>query len=495
MSTRDSSLHTTQKVLPKAALVGVLLPGMTEAENQSSLAELERLVTTLGFSPVAKLWQKRQSVASAVVLGDGKLQELARMTGGTGVVGTSAIRVKTRAELRRDKEKEEAEAAEAEKKEAAFSFNSDDDEDGSSENSEDGESEDEGSPESKVKADVVVFDCELSPSQLSNLHKALGCEVLDRTGVIVEIFSRHARTREARIQVEIARLSYLAPRIRETGDSGDRGGGGGTGGRGAGETSIELDRRRIRDRISELRADLESVQQESNTRRQRRNDQAEVATVALVGYTNAGKSSLMRALTGSEVLVADKLFATLDTSVRALHPETHPRILVSDTVGFIKRLPHDLVASFRSTLDEARNASLLLFVVDASDSSFRSQLAVTKQVLGEIGVDDIPGRIVLNKSDCLSTDERASLAAEFPDAIFLSTRNPADVAALRDTLQEFFEEGYVEEDLFLPYSKPSLVGDVRRAFRVVGEAYDEEGVTFRVRAPKNDLEQFRVRMA
>src|SRR6185312_7095457 len=185
---------------------------------------------------------------------------------------------------------------------------------------------------------IVVVDCDLSPSQLRNLESATGVTVLDRTGVIIEIFSRHARTRAAKLQVEIARLTYVAPRIRETGGGGER-----EGGKGAGETSIELDRRKIRDRIKELKQELESIGQEHLTRRSRREQEA---CVALVGYTNAGKSSLMRAMTGSEVLVADQLFATLDTTVRPMFPESRPKILISDTVGFIKKLPHDLVASF-----------------------------------------------------------------------------------------------------------------------------------------------------
>jgi GTP-binding protein HflX len=467
--------------------VGVILPGMTDAENDASLDELERLVTTLGFEPVARLSQRRPSLGGGVVLGDGKLHELARITGGTGEVGTRAVRKATKAELRREKEKEqENEESSEEDVPQPFAMASDDDAtDVENEGSTGGEGVAPG-----VKADVVVFDCELSPSQLANLQRATGAEVLDRTGVIVEIFSRHARTREARLQVEIARLAYLAPRLRETGGNTDRGGGGGIGGRGAGETALELDRRRIRDRIAELRAELEDVQRESTARRARRTEQA---TVALVGYTNAGKSSLMRALTGSEVLVADKLFATLDTTVRALHPESTPRVLVSDTVGFIKRLPHDLVASFRSTLDEARNASLLLFVVDASDASFRQQLEVTRQVLGEIGIEDIPSRLVLNKSDRLDDALKSTLAAEFPDGVFLSTRSKEDVASLRDVILNFFERDHVEIDLVLPYDKPGLVGDVRRNMRVLSESYDETGTTLRVSALPGTIDAFRKR--
>ncbi|MCA2959482.1 MAG: GTPase HflX [Silvanigrellales bacterium] len=491
--THASGPSSTSTPRQKAVLVGVLLPGMTEVENEASLGELERLVTTLGFDPVARLSQRRPSLAGGLVLGDGRLKDLAKMTGGTGEVGPRAIRKATKAELRREKEKEQAEAADEEATVGVpFSAWDADENDETAEGDANGEADDDqtadsDSPDPQVKADVVVFDCELSPSQLANLQKATGVEVLDRTGVIVEIFSRHARTREARIQVEIARLAYLSPRLRETGGGGDRGGGGGIGGRGSGETALELDRRRIRDRIAELRAELVDVQREDHARRQRRTEQA---TVALVGYTNAGKSSLMRALTGSEVLVADKLFATLDTTVRALAPESVPRVLVSDTVGFIKRLPHDLVASFRSTLEEARNASLLLFVVDAADPSFRSQLETTKHVLGEIGVDDIPSRLILNKADKLDDSLRTLLKQEFPDGIFLSTRNKDDVSALRETIVAFFETDHETVSLLLPYDKPHLVGEVRRTMRVVGESYDENGVTFQVVAKRTFLESF-----
>ena len=250
-------------------------------------------------------------------------------------------------------------------------------------------------------ADVILVDHEISPSQARNLEKEIGCEVMDRTMVILEIFHRHARSRAARAQVEIARLGYMAPRMREAAKlAGPQGRGrSGVGGRGAGESRTELDRRKIRDRISELQKELAAMDAERKTQRARRQERPGLARVALVGYTNAGKSTLMRALTGSEVLVADKLFATLDTTVRALHPESVPRVLVSDTVGFIKNLPHGLVASFKSTLDEALEASLLLHVVDASDPGFERQLAVTEEVLDEIGAKDVPRILVFNKID------------------------------------------------------------------------------------------------
>lgn len=471
----------TRKPTPKALLVGLQLPRVSDEDRDGSLAELGRLVHTLGYEVVGSLWQKRPTTEGALVLGEGKLRELAQRTGGTGKVASAVKRKKSKAAQRfgtPDESAAEPFGAFGEREEPPVDAD---------------EAEDAGSPEPLTDAEratVVVFDCELSPSQLRNLESATGATVLDRTGVIIEIFSRHARTRAARLQVEIARLRYLAPRIRETGGGASDRGGGGVGGKGAGESSQELDRRHIRDRIAELRGELEAVQGESQLRRQRRSAEN---SVALVGYTNAGKSSLMRAMTGSEVLVADKLFATLDTTVRPIHPETVPRILLSDTVGFIKKLPHDLVASFRSTLEEALNADLLLFVVDASDVTFRQQLEVTRQVLGEIGALELPAWLILNKRDRLGPGEEEKLRQEFPGAVLLSTRDPEDLRVLRESLERFFERDMTEAALMVPYTVTGAVGEIRRAMRVVGEAYDEKGVTLTVRAREEDLARIRER--
>jgi GTP-binding protein HflX len=271
--------------------------------------------------------------------------------------------------------------------------------------------------------------------------------------------------------------------LREAGAGADRQRGG-IGGKGAGESALELDRRKIRDRIAELREELSAIRKEHDVRRAHRRD---ARRVALVGYTNAGKSSLMRALTGSDVLVADKLFATLDTTVRALHPEAKPRILVSDTVGFIKKLPHDLVASFRSTLDEALEASLLLYVADAGDPTFRSQLDVTRKVLGEIGADAVPSLLLLNKIDLVSEEARTELAAELPDAIQLSAKDPAHIADLRAVLIRFFEKRMIEGEIVVPYAKQNLVGEVYELARVLAESYDDAGRRLRVLADPASL--------
>ncbi|HZI03270.1 MAG TPA: GTPase HflX, partial [Archangium sp.] len=415
-------MSTSSSPRPLAVLVGVQLPGVSDTDHAADLAELGRLVHTLGYEVVATVSQRRERLAGGTVLGTGKLKELANLTGGRGTVSSGAQERKSKA-----RERWEAEAEEA-KEEAAGEEAEAEEEEDEELPVEDLAAEGEEEP-ATARPTVVVVDHELSPSQLSNLERATGAQVLDRTGVIVDIFHRHARSREAKMQVEIARLNYLAPRLRESTGSSER-----QQGRGSGDSAVELDRRKIRDRLAELREGLAAIQQDQEHRRYARRDQLRVA---LVGYTNAGKSSLMRALTGSEVLVADQLFATLDTTVRALQPETRPRVLVSDTVGFIQKLPHDLVASFRSTLDEALEASLLLYVVDASDPTWEAQLEVTRSVLREIGAQSVPSRLLFNKADRLSAEARDALLQQHPEALVLSAHSPEDVAALRQTLIDF----------------------------------------------------------
>lgn len=442
---------TTKASLNHALLISICTPHFRGDEAKESLAELARLVTTLGFKVVGTQTQKQSSTKKLTVLGSGKLLEIARLTGNKGLVEAG------------DDEQDDEPLSEI-----AFT----------------------DIPSNNLPAacaDVVVFDCDLSPSQLRNVERQLGVEVFDRTGVIIEIFSRHARTRTARLQVEIARLNYLAPRLREsTSGNKER-----QMGKGAGESALELDRRRVRDQLAELRRELVSVQDEMQGRRTQRSD---LFCVALVGYTNAGKSSMMRALTGSEVLVEDKLFATLDTTVRALQPITQPRILVSDTVGFIKKLPHDLVASFHSTLEEAHDASLLLYVVDASDLSFRSQLEVVNEVLKEVGVEGIKKLLLLNKSDQLSSEQQDALMLEFPDAMLTSTRNPADISMLHNYIVAFAEEDMFEEEILVPYTAKGIIGDIRASMSVISEVYEYEHIRLTVRANSVELDRLKKRM-
>jgi len=336
--------------------------------------------------------------------------------------------------------------------------------------------------------DAILIDHEISPSQAFNLEKECGGEVMDRTMVILEIFHRHARSRTARAQVEIARLSYMAPRLREAAKQAgpkDRARSG-TGGRSGGESHGELDRRKIRDRIAELQAELDAMVVERKTQRARRQERQGLARVALVGYTNAGKSTLMRALTGSEALVADKLFATLDTTVRALHPVTVPRVLVSDTVGFIKNLPHGLVASFKSTLDEALEASLLVHVVDASDPGFERQLAVTEEVLDEIGAKAVPRLLAFNKIDrvgdeAAQREQEAALRSRFPGCIVMSARREGDITRLHEAIAGFFQRELVEAELFLPWAAQKMRGEVFATCKVLEERANDDGAFLRVR--------------
>ena len=423
---------------PKALLVSIRTPKVTDTEAMESMIELERLVTTLGYGVTGTMSQRQPSTKGVTVVGEGKLMELAQLTGGKGS---------------RDRIKGNSEAPQQTPVPAS-------------------------TPDGPA---MVVFDCDLSPSQIRNVETALGVPVLDRTGVIIEIFNRHAKTRAARLQVEIARQTYQAPRLRETGV-----GKGHQSGRGTGETSVETEKRKVRDRLAELRRELQAVQQEEEQRRTKR---AELLGAALVGYTNAGKSSLMRALTGSDVLVEDKLFATLDTTIRALQPETQPRILITDTVGFIHKLPHDLVASFRSTLDEARGAALILYVVDAADRNFRSQLAVVREVLGEIGADKTPHLLILNKADCLSEWQKQVLGAEYPDAVLTSTRSPEDMRGVSERIIHFFEKDMIEKEILVPYKAQGVIREMRLNMKILKESYVEEGVLLLVRSRPIDLQR------
>ncbi|MEO7403320.1 MAG: GTPase HflX, partial [Burkholderiales bacterium] len=350
------------------------------------------------------------------------------------------------------------------------------------------------------RADVILVDHEISPSQARNLENSVGCDVLDRAMVILEIFHRHARSNAARAQVEIARLRYMAPRLRDAaklaGPQGRQRSG--VGGRGAGEGAGEADRTKIRDRIAELKQEILAMDVERQTQRARRLDRQSLARVALVGYTNAGKSTLMRALTGSEVLVANKLFATLDTTVRTLEPEGVPRVLVTDTVGFIKNLPHDLVASFKSTLEEAAEASLLLHVIDVSDPGYERQMTVTNEVLTEIGAEAVPRLRVFNKIDAVSdqTVQRAHeaiLRARYPDCIVMSAMRPDDIKTLHRAILTFFQRDLVEATLHLPWRDQQMRGEIFANCEVLNESADDEGAILQIRGERDTVEGLRTR--
>ena len=432
-----------------AVIAAVHLPSVTDLEFEASLNELRELAKTLGFKVLKTFIQNRSSFDTTGYLGIGKRQEVRCFV-----------------------------------------------------NNEPGEYEEIPSNPNGFEIEAILVDHEISPSQARNLEVETGCEVLDRTMVILEIFHRNARSRAAKAQVEIARLGYMAPRLREAaklaGPQGRQRSG--VGGRGAGESHTELDKRKIRDRIAELQLEIIAMDAERQTQRARRQERQGLAAVALVGYTNAGKSTLMRALTGSEVLVANKLFATLDTTVRALHPESVPRVLVCDTVGFIKNLPHGLVASFKSTLDEALDASLLLHVIDASDPGFERQLEVTDKVLKEIGADVVPRIRVFNKIDHVGDETAqaecaADLRTRYPDCVVMSARRPDEVAQLRQTIIAFFQQDLVEEELFLPWSAQQLRGEIYANCQVLDERGDGDGAFFRVRGEAETLAHLRDQFA
>jgi GTP-binding protein HflX len=437
-----------------AVVAAVQLPSVSDIEFEASLAELRELAKTLGYKVVRTFVQKRAGFDTTAYLGVGKRQEIHHFVNHeAGYVGLD-------------------EALPA------------------------------GTSHSPVEIEAILVDHEISPSQARNLEKETGCPVMDRTMVILEIFHNNARSRAAKAQVEIARLGYMAPRLREAaklaGPQGRQRSG--VGGRGAGESHTELDRRKIRDRIAELQLEIVAMDAERKTQRARRQERQGVAGVALVGYTNAGKSTLMRALTGSEVLVANKLFATLDTTVRTLYPESVPRVLVSDTVGFIKNLPHGLVASFKSTLDEALDAGLLLHVIDASDPGFERQLEVTDKVLAEIGADVLPRLRIFNKIDHVGDEAAqaectAALQAQYPDCIVMSARRPDEVAKLRQAIVAFFQQGLVEAELFLPWSAQQLRGQIYASCQVLGERADGDGAFFSVRGERDTLDGLREQFA
>ncbi|ABM04126.1 GTP-binding protein HflX [Psychromonas ingrahamii 37] len=433
------TIPTTEKSVTRALLISIRTPDVSLQEVEESLAELSRLVSTLGFSVVATKTQRQRSTKQLSVLGSGKLEELAELTS----------------------ESED---------QSQLDFNPDE------------LSALIAAGDIQEQANVAVFDCELSPNQIRHVEAALGVEVYDRTRVIIEIFSKHARTRTAKLQVEIARLNYLTPRLRDE-NSGDRERQKGSW---IGESAFEINSRRIRDKIADLKREIKKLQEEMQGRRSSRVEQL---CVALVGYTNAGKSSLMRALTDSEVLVEDKLFATLDTTVRTLQPPTQPRILISDTVGFIKKLPHDLVASFHSTLEEAKDADLLLYVVDASDENFTAQLAVVDHVLAELNVDASNRLLLLNKVDCISEERQLALLEQYPDALQISARNKGDVALVHQEIQDFLEKKMCPACFHIPYTASGVMGEIHSKMQVTDEQYHEDGMRITLKATPVALER------
>jgi len=331
-----------------------------------------------------------------------------------------------------------------------------------------------------VGADTVIADTELAPSQRRALEDIVKVKVIDRTAVILDIFSQHAKSREGKAQVELAQLEYLLPRLRGWGESLSRQGGGaggsgdGMGSRGPGETKIELDRRRIHTRMSKLRKQIKGFAPAREAKRANRN-RNEVPNVAITGYTNAGKSSLLNRITRAGVLVENALFATLDATVRKTATDDGKLYTFTDTVGFVRNLPHQLVEAFRSTLEEVGNADVIVHVVDASHPDPGSQLTTVRDVIGDVGARDIPEIVVFNKSDLVDDDDRLVIRGLAPDGIFVSARTGEGIDELRERITSLLPAPEVLATLLVPYDRGEIISRLHVAGRVVSTDYVENG--------------------
>jgi GTP-binding protein HflX len=329
-------------------------------------------------------------------------------------------------------------------------------------------------------ADTVIADTELAPSQRRALEDIVKVKVIDRTAVILDIFSQHAKSREGKAQVELAQLEYLLPRLRGWGESLSRQGGGaggsgdGMGSRGPGETKIELDRRRIHTRMARLRKQIKGFAPAREAKRANRN-RNEVPNVAIAGYTNAGKSSLLNRITRAGVLVENALFATLDATVRKTETDDGRLYTFTDTVGFVRNLPHQLVEAFRSTLEEVGNADVIVHVVDASHPDPGNQLATVRDVIGDVGARDIPEIVVFNKADLVGDDDRLLLRALASNAIFVSARTGEGVEELRERISELLPSPSIEVDILVPYDRGDVVASLHGRSLIQSTDYEEGG--------------------
>ena len=341
----------------------------------------------------------------------------------------------------------------------------------------------------ELECNIILFNDELSPTHVKNLQKLAGedIKVLDRTGIILDIFSQHVKTKESRKQVELARLEYMLPRLtrqwthleRQMGGIGMRGG--------PGETQIEIDRRLIRNQISKLKKDLERISQQRSTQNQNRKS---AYKVALVGYTNAGKSTLLKAITGENVYIQDKLFATLDTTTRRLELAKELPVLLSDTVGFIHKLPHNLVASFRSTLSEVNDADLLLKVVDCSSPHFENHLDTISEVMTNITTRQIDSILVFNKIDKLiDLTQLNKLKTNFPEAVFISAEKELRIQNLLDEVIKKATAENVEKDILIPYEQSALLDQIYSQFNVINRIEGENGFEFKVSGKEERIEK------
>jgi len=346
-----------------------------------------------------------------------------------------------------------------------------------------------------TQADLVLFDHDLSPTQLRNLDAAFPCRVLDRTQLILDIFARHARTREGQLQVELAQLEYMLPRLTGRGKSMSQTGGG-IGTRGPGETKLETDRRRIQRRIDQLKQDLEGVRRVRHQQRQRR-EAVPVPTVALVGYTNAGKSTLFNRMTGGHVLESSRMFATLDPKLRAIELPSRRKVLLSDTVGFIRNLPHTLVTSFRATLEEVQQAEVLLHVRDAASSYGEEQKVQVEKVLGELEALQKPRVEVLNKIDLLDDDERRGLFEGAAPGVPVSARTGEGIEALLQAIdQALHSDPLIDADLRVPQHEGAALAAIEAGMIIHSRNYEGNLVHLSVTGPASlvgRLREYRLR--
>ena len=414
-----SEVEYRQLRLERVVLVGVWTEGtVTDAEN--SLAELAELAKTAGSQVLEGLIQRRGRPDPSTYIGRGKVEELRSVVVGTG-------------------------------------------------------------------ADTVVCDGELSPSQLRTLEDRVKVKVIDRTALILDIFAQHAKSKEGKAQVELAQLQYLVPRLRGWGEAMSRqaGGrvgsqGGGIGARGPGETKLETDRRRIRTRISRLKREIAGMRTVRDTKRAVRVQQA-VPAVAIAGYTNAGKSSLLNRLTGAGVLVEDALFATLDPATRRTRTADGRVYTLSDTVGFVRHLPHQLVEAFRSTLEEVAQADLIVHVVDGAHVDPREQVRAVREVLAEVGAEKVPELLVVNKIDITDEETQLRLKRLWPDAVFVSARTGRGLDALREAIELRLPRPAVVLDVVIPYQRGDLVARVHERGEILASEHTDRGTALRVR--------------
>ena len=345
-----------------------------------------------------------------------------------------------------------------------------------------------------VEADLLIVDDEISPSQQRNLEMSTGLRVVDRTALILDIFAQRARSAAGKLQVELAQLRYNLPRLGGQGLVLSRQGGG-IGTRGPGETKLEMDRRRIHGRIHDLEERIAKLKNQRQLHRTQRKN-SRIPTAALVGYTNAGKSTLLNALAaGDEVLAEDKLFATLDPTTRLVELDEKQELLLTDTVGFIQKLPHTLVSAFQATLEETVEADLLLHVVDASDANYELQIKAVMEVLSEIGAQDKPSVFVFNKADKLPEAERdneyiAARMLQGRDGVVISAKDEQGLKILREKIKSFFNQGQVTLTLCIPYDQGALVTELHNLGKVEAIDYDEQGTLLTVKMPVSDAESF-----